>query len=165
MLTMTSIVIVIIILLLVFSLYNAIPKKSHRKSRSKTAGGARGMDKHSSLSDYESQSLEESKESARGTPLEFLCKENRVFCEATENDPQAPGLHEVVQHTRSRGYVPEATQPNHVANMWKSDYSQCDSDDAVERNEHYSDKTPKRISMVNLSQDDQSNMHLTSRFA
>lgn len=74
------------------------------------------------------------------------------------------GLHEVELNTRTRGYVPHANQPNHVANLWKCDQSHCDQEDMTDRNEYNSEANVVRGAVVNMSNDDASNMHLTSRF-
>ncbi|MGL5936557.1 MAG: hypothetical protein ACRCZI_13165 [Cetobacterium sp.] len=75
------------------------------------------------------------------------------------------GLHEVEQNTRSRGYIPHANQPNHVANLWKCDQSQCNQEDMSDRNEYNSDITPVRNPVVQMDSNGSSNMHITSRFA
>lgn len=98
------------------------------------------------------------------TPMELLCKENKAFCAESSKAPIV-GLTEVEQHTRSRGYVPHANQPDHVANLWKCDQSQCSQDDSISRNEYYTDKAQPRSKSVNMLTEDVSNMHKVSRFA
>lgn len=96
-----------------------------------------------------------------------LCAKNPEFC--TEDDtPVARGLNEIEQTTQSRGYIPYANQPDHVANLWKCDQSHCEnlSKDRDEMQDYIADVyIPSRAKVVNLHIKDASNMHITSRFA
>ncbi len=78
------------------------------------------------------------------------------------------GLHEIEQTPLTRGFVPEQNQPDHVANMWKCDYSHpnlvegAGCLDTVFASDF---PTPLRGAAVNQNVEDVSNMHLISRFA
>jgi hypothetical protein len=78
------------------------------------------------------------------------------------------GLNDVEQSTISRGVVPYQNQPDHVANLWKCDYSHprtlegAGCLDTIFASDY---PTPLRGAMVNQNVGDVSNMHLVSRFA
>lgn len=51
---------------------------------------------------------------------------------------QIDPLEEMTNHPKSRGTVPQSTQPQHTANLWKSSYSQAEADDSGMRNTSFS---------------------------
>src|SRR6185369_5240928 len=76
---------------------------------------------------------------------------------------QNGSIRELELDNTTRGVVPIYNQPNHTANMWKSDTSQT-NDGAV--NEIAFDWfRPMGNNVVNMDVDDSSRMHITSRFA
>ena len=99
---------------------------------------------------------------------DLLCAENKTYCSGTHahkhTHPKSYGLREIEQGTSSRGHVPYANQPDHTANLWKTDPSHCDQDTLLVRNEYQSDFTPQRNKYTNFDVAGASNMHLTSRF-
>ena len=96
------------------------------------------------------------------TVEQLLCKENKEFCEDNA-DIQTRGLHELDQTTQSRGVIPMANQPNHVANLWKCGQSHF-SDINNDRTEDLDDYLSTRSKSVNMKVDDVSGQHLASRF-
>lgn len=83
-------------------------------------------------------------------------------------DSMQRGLFDMEQDTVSRGIVPYQNQPDHIANLWKCDYSHpktlegAGCLDTIFASDY---PTPLRGSAVNQSVGDVSNMHLISRFA
>lgn len=74
------------------------------------------------------------------------------------------GLNELEQDTRSRGIVPEADQPNHIANLWKCDAEIPIKDCAYSSPMVYDYDTQLRDKVVNMDQNENLNMHVLSRF-
>lgn len=97
---------------------------------------------------------------------EVMCRSNPEFC--TKDDMPARGINDMEQTTVTRGYVPTANQPDHVANLWKCDQSHCDTPNQY--NDELQDQVadvyiPSRTKVVNLHLKDASDMHVTSRFS
>lgn len=90
-----------------------------------------------------------------------LCQEKPEFCGDHHPEP----LNDAAQDTQSRGIVPNANQPDHSMNMWKSEDSSFAGipDDSTEdaANAYYASKGK----LVNQDVSDVSNMHMTSRFS
>lgn len=142
---MQNILSVMIVILIVIILLKAIGKRHTRKHISRSTP----------------QMIPISKDEY---PLYDLgCGGKKVAC-PDDLHASVMGLNEVELNTRSRGYVPHANQPNHVANLWKCDQSHCDQDESLYRNEYNTDITPMRTPAAHMTNDDVSNMHLTSRF-
>lgn len=95
-----------------------------------------------------------------------LCLQSDPECNMMEYKTPARGMHELEQDILYRGFLPNAAQPDHTANLWKSDQSQVDDKQYQEiKGEHIADNyMPSRGRIVNLCVGDQSNMHLASRF-
>ncbi len=78
------------------------------------------------------------------------------------------GLHDLEQTPISRGIVPDYGQPDHVSNMWKSDYSHARQHegagylDTVFASDY---PTPLRCPMKQRDLNEISNSHLIARFA
>ena len=62
--------------------------------------------------------------------------QREAFLGGSHDQPDA--LEEVVLDTTSRGLVPRAVQPQHTANLWKSDFSQPKTDDQGMRHTSFS---------------------------
>lgn len=78
------------------------------------------------------------------------------------------GLREIEMTPISRGIVPVQNQPNHVANLWKCDISQSQSNAMVceeaDTPVAFDFITPVRGKIVNMDVDDSANMQKISRF-
>jgi hypothetical protein len=102
--------------------------------------------------------------SKNSDPLSDLdCTHPKGLC-PEDVKARVTGLNEVEQNTKSRGIVPYANQPNHVANLWKGDHSHCSQEEAIDRNDEKSDAMPRRNKVMNMGRDQVSNMHIVSRW-
>ena len=90
-----------------------------------------------------------------------LCKQQPEVCGEHHPDP----INDAAQDTKSRGLVPNANQPLHTANLWKSDTSTFagipdnSTDDSAEQ--YYATKGK----IVNQKVEDVSTQHIASRFS
>lgn len=87
---------------------------------------------------------------------------NPRYVEWTDRE-RTNSIYDTVQSPRSRGDVPPTNQPNHVVNRWKCHYSQERDGERAPCNDGV--ETPMWRGRENMFLDDNSAMHLTSRFA
>lgn len=144
-------IIALVIFFIIILLWTHRPKSSKRRT-------LKGNDIHSSISHNGTH--------YPSNVQDFLCEESPAFCQ----DNAQKGLNELEQTTQSRGYIPHANQPNHVANMWKCDQSQkaariYDGTGREVGTIESDDHVIVRGKTVNLCVGDASEMHLTSRFS
>jgi hypothetical protein len=77
------------------------------------------------------------------------------------------GINDTEQTPRKRGNIPVSNQPNHVINKWKVHHSHPGRDNMGRIETQFSSdlETPMWMGRGNMYLDDNSSMHLTSRFA
>lgn len=89
-----------------------------------------------------------------------LCKQKPEVCSDYRPEP----INDAAQDTKSRGLIPNANQPDHTSNFWKSESSNFanipDDTDSDKANFYYASKGK----IINQSVDDISNQHIASRF-
>jgi hypothetical protein len=78
------------------------------------------------------------------------------------------GMNELENSTQSRGRVPYANQPNHIANRWKCDYThpmaKSNKDGVVNIDFTEDTYSPLRSAVTNMNVQDCSDQHLSTRF-
>lgn len=91
----------------------------------------------------------------------------RIVSDEERASAEIRGLSDLEQSTASRGIVPHQNQPDHIANLWKCEYSHSKMVDGrgyLDTSFASDYPTPLRGAIVNQNVRDVSNMHLLSRF-